>query len=420
MHSGTANPAFLRGGYQRVVPYVRNLMAKSELRTLGGGPHSMMWVEPLGRPPLASTSSCRVSRTQHGQVCRVHRCRRNLMSNVAGVSPTVVYNVTNGVGIVVADLSDQPPDPEGEPMAETLAEELGSAIRRYRDQDLQLSQADLAWLAEVSRGTISNLETGRNNPDDRTWHRVRTALALRDSSLTESPPTIDPLMPAVAVKALIDAILEIREQDLSVGERVARRWRQLMSDLSREDYSPTAGSVEELAWLARDVMIKALPEHIEIINRALRNYGWSAATEHRSRPDRRASGLDQREERLLAALRQVSAQLAPIREGLRGFERLPVRIQDLLNRGLVVDYDVLRYPGFSVIDLLVVEEDYYSFLSRNQLLRATRQWSSTLMLAQHIMSALPEIKADEIIEMLNESLDRRKHAAIENPDQETS
>jgi hypothetical protein len=135
---------------------------------------------------------------------------------------------------------------------------------------------------------------------------------------------------------------------------------------------------------------------------------------------RSLSGLDQREERLLTALRQVSAQLAPLREGLRGFERLPVRIQDLLNRGLVVDYDVLRYPGFSVIDLLVVEEDYYSFLSRNQLLRETRRWSSTLMLAQHIMSALPDIKADEIIEMLNESLDRRKHAAIENPDQQTS
>lgn len=305
-------------------------------------------------------------------------------------------------------------------MAETLAEELGPAIRRYRDQDLQLSQADLAWLAEVSRGTISNLETGRNNPDDRTWHRVRTALALRDSSSSESPPAIEPLMPAVAVKALIYAILEIREQDLSVGERVARRWRQLMADLSREDYSPTAGSVEELAWLARDVTIKTLPEHIEIINRALRDYGWSTGTEHRSRSDRQASGLDLREERLLSALRQVSAQLAPIRENLRGFERLPVRIQDLLNCGLVADYDVLRYPGFSVIDLLVVEEDYYSFLSRNQLLTATRQWSSTLMLAQHIMSALPDVKADKIIEMLNESLGRRKHAAIENPDQEAS
>lgn len=304
-------------------------------------------------------------------------------------------------------------------MADTLAEELGSAIRRYRDQDLQLSQADLAWLADVSRGTISNLETGRNNPDDRTWHRVRTALALRDSGLSESP-AIGPLMPAVAVKALIEAILEIREQDLSLGERVARRWRGLMGELSRDDYSPTAGSVEELAWLAREVMIKALPEHIEIIGSSLRDYGWSAATGHRSQLDRRTSGLDQREERLLTALRQVSAQLAPLREGLRGFERLPVRIQDLLNRGLVVDYDVLRHPGFSVVDLLLVEEDYYSFLSRNQLLTATRQWSSTLMLAQHIVGAMPDMKVEEIIEMINEGLDRRKHAAIENPEQQGS
>lgn len=63
---------------------------------------------------------------------------------------------------------------------------LGSVVKRYREQEFQLTQSDFAWLAGVSRGTIYNLETGKGTPDERTWYRIRTAVALPSASLAQA------------------------------------------------------------------------------------------------------------------------------------------------------------------------------------------------------------------------------------------
>lgn len=154
---------------------------------------------------------------------------------------------------------------------------IGSLVRRIREHELLLSQSDLAWLAGVSRGTISNLETGRVTPDARTWHRIRTALALPPVRLDQGwDGTPLPLaISADVVQGFVNAILTVRDRDPDLGRRVAERWRRLISQLTREGGRslPTIGN--ELTWLADELAPQAPVDKLPAIYGALRSWGWT-------------------------------------------------------------------------------------------------------------------------------------------------
>ena len=298
-------------------------------------------------------------------------------------------------------------------MTEPSAEQIGSIIKRYREEDLQLSQADLAWLADVSRGTISNVETGRVTPDERTWHRIRTALSWSRASLEDvgGGARVEALMPPEAVQGIVEAILAIREEDKDMGARVAERWRRLNSGLMRAGEVPPPEIRSELAWLASEVALKAPPERLPTILNALQAYGWEADDAAPSRDDhvsttaqelRRAIGP------LTTSVNHMSVQVRNFRDQLRGFERLPVRIQELLTNGIVVDSEIYRpaeTPGVTVVDLVIVDEDAAVLVPRRRLLEATRRWGSTLLVAKHLFEeSAPDLAPQEIIEAVERSL----------------
>jgi DNA-binding XRE family transcriptional regulator len=306
------------------------------------------------------------------------------------------------------------PEPTGvDAVTEPSPEQVGGIIKRYREEDLQLPQADLAWLASVSRGTISNVETGRVRPDERTWHRIQTALGWKRASLEdiERGSRLESLMPTDAVQGIVQAILAIREQDGDMGARVAARWRRLNSGLMRAGAVPRTEIRSELAWLANEISLKAAPERLPAIHAALQAFGWTVNDYAPSQED--SAAATPREVRraiapLTEAVNHMSVQVRNFRQQVRGFERLPVRVQELLTHGLVVDSETYRptdTPGVTVVDLVILDEHASALFPRRRLLDATRRWGSILLVAKHIFEELaPDREPQEIIQAVERSL----------------
>lgn len=284
-------------------------------------------------------------------------------------------------------------------MPQPLPDPLGSIVKRYREQDLQLSQTDLAWLADVSRGTISNLETGKVTPDERTWYRIRTALALPRISPDEirSGAVPRPVIPVDAVQGILAAILGIRSRNPEVGQTVVTRWRRLVGKLTHDDGRLWPEMNSELTWLGRDVALMAPPEKIPAIHNALQGWGWVSGQHIQTEltaPSTSAESLDQVQQlvdTLTSSVDDMAAQLRVFRDVSQGFERLPAGIKDLLARGLVVDYDINypeKVPGVSIIGLVIVNEDASAQALRKDVRDASRRWSTILKVAKYIYENL--------------------------------
>jgi len=307
---------------------------------------------------------------------------------------------------------------EGERAAMTqgpLPDLLGSMVKRYREQDLQLSQADLAWLAAVSRGTISNVETGKVTPDERTWHRIRTALALADTSAEEirGGVGVRPVISADAVQGIVAAILAIRSRNRTFGEMAARRWRELVGRLTHGDTPPWPVMNSELAWLARDVIPMAPPESIPTIHSALRDWGWVSGDYlplERGAPQSAVDSHAQAQapfDALTSLVNDIAAQLRDIDGKVQGFGRLPADVQELLTRGLVVGYEIdhpAGVPGAAIIDFVVVDEAE-SLSSRKEAHDAMQRWSTIFMTARHIFDTLaPDRDPRDILDAVKYAL----------------
>jgi DNA-binding XRE family transcriptional regulator len=288
----------------------------------------------------------------------------------------------------------------------------GGLIKRFREEDLQLSQVDLAWLADVSRGTVSNVETGRVTPDERTWQRIRTAMGWARIAIGEVRQRAEAplLMPADAVQAIIGAILAIRNQDPEAGSQAAERWRHLVSGLTKDGGRPGTDISADLAWLADDVAQKASPERLPAIHRALQAHGWEQAAAipagpGDSAPD--APGLQTAIAPLTQAVSELTAQVRSLRDQTRGFDRLPFGVRDLLHEGTVLDSGIqpADTPGVTIVELIVLDDQEAGLISGPRLVDTRRRWGTILMVAKYIAQELaPDRDPEEILEALEDSL----------------
>src|SRR6266542_2742983 len=301
----------------------------------------------------------------------------------------------------------------------------GESIRRYREEHLQISQSDLAWLAGVSRGTISNLETGRVTADDRTWHRIRNVMAWRRRALSDvrADKTVESVISSNAVQAILQAILTIRDQDgTEVGRRAADRWRRLTSSLTDVTGMPRSDLGPEFAWLARDVARKASPDRLSAILKALQTHGWAPADQDLGRADLSPgpqSDVTKIVSRLNRSVEEMSVQLRYFREEVRGYDRLPIRVQELLNHAQVVDYEVdhpADAPGVAVVDLVLVDEDAFSLLERRKTMDAARRWSSILLVTRHIFENLAADRDPrDIVQAVAETISKGPGRDVSSP-----
>lgn len=220
------------------------------------------------------------------------------------------------------------------------------------------------------------------------------------------------LMPPDAVQGIVQAILLIRDEDNELGARTAERWRRLVSSLTHDNPHERAEVREEVAWLMRDVVTKALPERLPAIHRALREYGWQESAPPHGRQEEPDStdplDIQRVVAPLVSAVNQLSAQQQSIRQQLRGFDRLPIRVQDLLYRGVVIESDISQpaeEPGVSVVDLVIVQEGVADLTARHELLKATQRWSVILMVAKYIVQELaPDRDPEEILGAVERTL----------------
>jgi DNA-binding XRE family transcriptional regulator len=294
----------------------------------------------------------------------------------------------------------------------TSPRQAGDLIKRFREEDLQLSQVDLAWLADVSRGTVSNVETGRVIPDERTWQRIRTAMGWARIAIGEvrQHAEVPLLMPADAVQAIIGAILAMRNQDPDVGSRAAERWRYLVSGLTKDGARPGTDISADLVWLGRDVAQRVPPERLPLIHRALRAHGWDHTAETRADTDDsapNAPGLQAAMAPITQALNELTVQVRSLREQTPGFDRLPNGVQKLLHQRTVVDYgfQLADTPGVTIVELIVLDDQDAGLISGPRLVDTKRRWAAILMVAKYIAEELaPDHDPEEILEALEQSL----------------
>jgi TPR repeat protein/DNA-binding XRE family transcriptional regulator len=307
-----------------------------------------------------------------------------------------------------------------QPAQQPSPDPLGALVRRIREHELLLSQSDLAWLAGVSRGTISNLETGRVTPDARTWHRIRTALALPPIPLEQGWEGIPlPLViPAEAVQGILDAILAIRNRDAELGRRAAERWRRLVVQLTREDGPVRPATGAELSWLANDVIPAAPPDKMPAVYAVLRAWGWAPDTASANTelvPRSQTGGFRQVQE-LVSTVTDVTDQLRGYQDRMQLFDRLPERVRDHIARGLVISSDVTTpqtSPEISIINLIVMQESDSSLAAQHETHDAALRWSTILAVATHIVEQqAPDLPPKEIIKALKAGLDAQSPADV--------
>jgi DNA-binding XRE family transcriptional regulator len=294
---------------------------------------------------------------------------------------------------------------------------LGSLVRRYREEELQLSQADFAWLAAISRGTISNMETGRVTPDERTWHRIRTALALPPVSLAQARNGVAarPVIATEALRGIVLAILAIRDQDADVGRRAAERWRRLVIRMTREGGQVWQEANSELTWLAYDVAMLAPSGMLTAIHDALRAWGWTSAPAGAELAVPGQDGLRE-VQALVSTVNHVADQLRDYQDRALGFDRLPTRVRQLLTHGLVVGEEITApeaSAAVSVVSLIVMNEAEASLATREDAHDAALRWRKILAVATHLVERqAPDLSAEEIIGALKIGLDASSPGAV--------
>jgi len=306
-----------------------------------------------------------------------------------------------------------------QPIQQPYPDPLGSLVKGIREGDLRLSQENLAWLASVSRNTISNLERGAVIPDARTWRRIRTALALLPISLEQAREggATQFLINADAVRGIVEAILAIRDRDPALGRSTAERWQQLVEGLTGEKGLEWAAASTELTWLAREVADQAPPGKASIIRAALRDRGWlptARPADDLAVPVTR-EGLTQ-VEKLLTTVNDMTERLRVYQAKAQAFDRLAPVVRDRLALGHVLAFEITTpetASEASLINLLVLNRAASSLAAEQEALDAARRWTVILRVATHIVEKqAPNLSPEEIIMALQRGLDARSSAEI--------
>ncbi|MEV7965508.1 helix-turn-helix transcriptional regulator [Sphaerisporangium sp. NPDC088356] len=319
-----------------------------------------------------------------------------------------------------------------------------SAFLRRRRQTLRLSQADVAWLAKISRTTLSNLEHGRGEPESRTVVDVLTALGyspLAVDDIEEGGLPDTPLVEDVFLQRIIGLISQERAFDPSSGRRFADRLMMFLQVLAGAegfegfnrriliDFVTIVAPRLDLSS-AIDVKILELLESHDIssgLKRSIDNgrmHGsMLAKPESEALKFRMSSDVDSALNEIRRKLDSIANSVQPYvklhHDLIRAFERLPVVVQDVLLHGQVVEHATHRpqgAPELTVLDLVVRDSDKTSVVlaNRRKTIEAVRRWSSAFLVAQYLMQNLePERDPREIIDAVVEVLDTSSGARIQ-------
>ena len=274
----------------------------------------------------------------------------------------------------------------------TNAEPSLSEVVSRRREELDLSQSELAWLARVSRNTISNLERGHGTPASATLNRVAHALGGNQyaiSSIATGESSAGPgwsglqglglsvsevwLTPSDVAKAALSLIIAL-DAAVSVidARRAADAWRDVheaktILDRNRSDFGVSENRLEAGMKTLREVLLPHLSddEPSNSIRSWFQDHGWSPeddlprpSTLEERVPVKTSLGQilpDQVKHAVRQAMTEweeaqghsvadnieaVAQHLESNKQQLSAFQRLPLLVQDKLSKGHVLDYEV--------------------------------------------------------------------------------
>lgn len=270
---------------------------------------------------------------------------------------------------------------------------LGAVVSQRRE-DLDLSQVDLAWLARVSRNTISNMERGQGSPAGNTVARVAHALGGNSdafSALASGPHEAGPgwsglrganmglddlwITEKPVAAAVLGLILNLNASESVIeARRAADAWNEVhgaktvLISRGSGDFGITEGQLNTGLSGLRKYLLPSLgsDESSELIREWFQDHGWSPEddlAEQASFSVRSSSRLisegssQQVKKAVLEALKEWEEEQSPSvaevmetvakiledgRAELAAFRRLPIMVQRTLLASDFGDYTFFR------------------------------------------------------------------------------
>ncbi|RCG29009.1 XRE family transcriptional regulator [Sphaerisporangium album] len=328
----------------------------------------------------------------------------------------------------------------------TLEAQLGLGVHlRNRREEIRISQATLAWLARVSRNTVSNLERDAvAEPDDRVLNNVEAALGLDHwyaYSSTHHPRDAMLLVQPRIAHRLIEVIERLKREDPKTARDAADAYVAFMAALrdARDDDSRLSAhqALQEEAGRLAQFIVPRLDLATELdssIRAFLEDQGWSpedstflgggaalisvrASTTDSARMTETAARIHSELDKLREQIGQMTETFAPAlfvrHDEANAFGRLPIRVQDALLSGQVIDADIVKPPhteGISLLTMVVRQDDSEAPLTaegRKALINSLHIWHLSLVAAAGMFSFMqkhswmaPEVVEDRIKEAL--------------------
>ncbi|MET8984650.1 helix-turn-helix domain-containing protein [Nonomuraea wenchangensis] len=303
---------------------------------------------------------------------------------------------------------------------------------KARREAIGISQATLAWAARVSRNTVGNLERGQGQPEGRVISNVSAALGWTLAFEENYPPgRLDPWDERAVLPPVWDADAQAEAETLSAEAlEVFYRTVERAKGIDREDARRATDRLLDLvrAGRHRDTRAKVglLMHHLapyltdtfedEPFLDALTERGWSRednpelgsglSNRHRKggRPSRapsehqeEVSEVDEPPTRVVAEPRELHELTSGLVRDAQAFSRLPIRVQEALLSGHVLDAEVTEPPntsGFSMVNLVVRHNDTsdktLSATDRKALINALQVWHMALVFAGHGFAVMQE------------------------------
>ncbi|MEU4225835.1 transcriptional regulator [Nonomuraea sp. NPDC026600] len=314
-------------------------------------------------------------------------------------------------------------------------------LLKLRREDIGLSQAVLAWAARVSRNTVGNLERSQGEPEERVFKNVCAALGVKSQwkfSFAEEDVESHVLFSAGAVKRLYEIVTE------DIQPRSSKRAREAIDVFRNLVETEDKGLFErsELQMQTTRLANYIAPSFFDSpgdreLSEAFIERGWSPEdSQDLNTADMSASMRDEMRLRSIRE-REPSAEVQELRDEVQtlqqrldsitsaaeslsslagaspreafnfrslmqereAFRLLPVRVQEALLSGRVLDSEVTAPPntnGFSMVNLIVrhdsAQDDSLNAEDRRALINSLHVWHLALVFAGHGFAVMQEHK----------------------------
>jgi DNA-binding XRE family transcriptional regulator len=282
-------------------------------------------------------------------------------------------------------------------------------VIRTRRTRLGVSQDALAWFANVSRGTIGNLERGTVIPEERTSRMALTVLGLAPKSGDPEPllwEEFEEILPEPIVARILNIIMRRRLNNPSAADAMVNQYAMFSSTKAKKKRfrGLDRAFLEDFATSISPFLGKGPVD--DQIRHLLMDSGWDPL-ETPIYPDGGDPALrsDMATRDAFAELREEIAELQDVQRSFmqeirkmpqnvderyaNAFKRLPITLQRLLARGDVGDYELfspVESPGIHHVMMII--QTSRSHVSALEIYRNLIKAHMATYIGYHIVYAL--------------------------------